>query len=454
MGTLAASRKYPGPWRSEEEPSITRNRSVTARPVAGIFFPLRRSLHLDSHGCSPAVLGKICREAARSPSFDSAAESLADLAEVDFSGRQVGCIALEVGDQLRQARDQQVDDFQNHRLRPETEVAPKLAVVSIDGGRYQTRSESQGPGIHDPAWREDKVADLVTMSTQKHTEDPPPQLPRCFTHKEGVVELVRGITSQGALADVIDPSAEAPASLGIFQPAPAETSWPPEPLVRTCQATTQDSEAFGPMVAAEAQRRNFFAAASRAFLGDGGLWIWTIHRTFFPTFEPIVDFVHVLTYVYLSAKALGGGTEAIWQRYLRWAEACWQGRVTEVLEELRQALEQMAPPVEGQEEKPTDPYQVISRAIGYFEHNRPRMDYPRYRRDGLPVTSGRVESLIKQFNRRVKGTEKAWNPDHAEMILQLRAAQLSDDDRLSKHLKNRPISPFRSYKATKRKKAG
>jgi len=47
------------------------------------------------------------------------------------------------------------------------------------------------------------------------------------------------------------------------------------------------------------------------------------------------------------------------------------------------------------------------------------MDYPRYRREGLPVTPGRVESLIKQFNRRVKGTEKAWNPDQAEMILSI-----------------------------------
>ena len=208
------------------------------------------------------------------------------------------------------------------------------------------------------------------------------------------------------------------------------------------------------MVAAEAQRRHFFAATLRAFLGDGGLWIWVIQRVYFPTFEPIVDFVHVLTYVDLAAKALGGGAHAVWQRYLRWATACWQGRVAEVLEELRQVHAAMAPPGEGQEEKPTDPYHVISRCLVYFEHNQPRMDYPRYRQQGLPVTSGRVESLIKQFNRRVKGTEKAWNPDQAEMILQLRAAQLSEDDRLSKHLKNRPISPFRSYKATKRRKAG
>ena len=83
----------------------------------------------------------------------------------------------------------------------------------------------------------------------------------------------------------------------------------------------------------------------------------------------------------------------------------------------------MTPPVEDREKKPADPYHVISKTIVYFEHNQPRMDYPRYRQQGLPVNSGRVESLIKQFNRRVKGTEKFWNEDQAETILQLRAAR-------------------------------
>jgi hypothetical protein len=413
-------------------------------------------LRLNSHDFSPAILGKLCREAARSTAFDRAAESLADLAEVKISGRQLGRIAHEVGEELRAARDQRVADFQSHRLVPETDVAPKLAVVSIDGGRYQARSEGQGPGAHDPAWREDKVADLVTMRTQDHAEDPHRELPRCFTRKKAVVELVQGITSQGAMADVIDPSAEGPVPLEVFEPAAdrADASWPPEPRVRTGQATTRDSAAFGPMVAAEAQRRNFFAATSRAFLGDGGLWIWKIQRTFFPTFEPIVDFVHVLTYVYLAAKAVGGGPDAVWRRYLGWAEACWRGRVGDVLDELRRALEAIPRPAESREERPTDPYHVVDKTIGYLEHNAPRMDYPRYRRQGLPVMSGRVESLIKQFNRRVKGTEKSWNEDQAEWILQLRAAQLSEDGRLAKHLKDRPISPFRQYKTTERRKAG
>ena len=61
-----------------------------------------------------------------------------------------------------------------------------------------------------------------------------------------------------------------------------------------------------PMVAAEAQERDFYRAGRRAFLGDGAAYNWGIHRGYFPDFEPITDFVHVLCYLYLAAWATGG----------------------------------------------------------------------------------------------------------------------------------------------------
>lgn len=418
-------------------------------------------MRLDSHNFSPAILGKILRATARSASFAAAAESLVDEAEIAISGRQAGRIAHEVGGQLRDERDRRVEQFQDRQATAESPIVPRLAVVAVDGGRIHTRSEEpgQGAGVHTPAWREDKVAHFSTMSTQCHADDPHPQLPRCFTQKKGVVELVQGIAGQGALADIVEPGGEsAPAALTVFEPADEPEKerprWPPEPLVRTCQATLGSSDEFGPMVAAEAQRRNFFAAQACAFLGDGGLWIWTLHRTYFSQFEPIVDFVHALAHVYLAAKAVGGGTTAVWQRYLDWATACWQGRVAEVLERLREILEAMPPPAAAEEQKPSDPYEVIRQTIVYLGHNAARMDYPRYRRAGLPTCSGLVESLVKQFNRRVKGTEKFWNPTGGETILQIRAAYLSEDERLNKYLKTRPISPYRRYQATERRKAG
>ena len=73
-----------------------------------------------------------------------------------------------------------------------------------------------------------------------------------------------------------------------------------------------------------------------------------------------------------------------------------------------------------------------------------RVDYPRYRRLGLPVTSTLMESLVKEFNLRVKGTEKFWNdPQGAEAILTVRAALLSEDDRFDRFFAQRPGCRYR-----------
>lgn len=61
----------------------------------------------------------------------------------------------------------------------------------------------------------------------------------------------------------------------------------------------------------------------------------------------------------------------------------------------------------------------------------------------LPVATVWMESLVKEINDRVKGTEMFWNdPEGAEAILQVRAAALSDDDRLIRHLQTRPGCSF------------
>ncbi len=66
-----------------------------------------------------------------------------------------------------------------------------------------------------------------------------------------------------------------------------------------------------------------------------------------------------------------------------------------------------------------------------------------YRRQGLPTTSVQMESFFKEINVRVKGTEKFWNDRiSGEAILQIRAAALCEDDRLSNFLGSRPGHPF------------
>ena len=91
--------------------------------------------------------------------------------------------------------------------------------------------------------------------------------------------------------------------------------------------------------------------------------------------------------------------------------------------------------------KADHPSKIVSLVLDYVTDNAGRMDYPRYRREGLPVTSTIVESLIKQFNQRVKGTEKFWLRGGAEAILQGRAAYLSEDGRGVAFYAHRPRGP-------------
>jgi hypothetical protein len=208
-------------------------------------------------------------------------------------------------------------------------------------------------------------------------------------------------------------------------------------------ASLTDSRSFGPLVAAEAQGRDFYAAARRAFVADGQAYNWTTHRGYFPDFVPVVDLLHVVCYLFAAAQAAGAEGRR-WPLYVAWLRACWQGRVAEVLAALEAAQERLGRPPPGEAVDAADPRRVVAEAVTYRTHNASRMDYPRYRRDGLPTTSSLVESLVGEVNARVKGRSKFWNrPGGAAAILQVRAALLSEDGRLERYFADRPGNCYR-----------
>jgi hypothetical protein len=416
-------------------------------------------LKLDTHGYSPAVLNKIVQAAGQVKSHRMAAQVLDVVGELSISGRHVNRLTEEIGTELREKRDRETEDFVHHRRQEPTAAAPQCVAISMDGGRTMTREPEQGAGVHGKGWKEYKAACIQTLKSQTFTEDPHPEPPRCFLDAPEVDKMVReiqahhGTRQENELPQLAELGlgketlASASHSSPVAEPQAAdEKTWPPKRTEnsRTCVATMQDCHEFGKMVAAEAYRRNFHVAPHGALLGDGGAWIWTQHAKWFSYLTAIADFVHPLTYLYVTATVLSANVSERWQKYVGWMTQCWQGRVAAVIADMEACLAQQEPHTGSGKLPATDPREVLRRTIGYLRNNQERMNYPEYRQQGLPVTSSMVESLIKEINYRVKGTEKFWdNPEGAEAILQVRAALLSDDDRLADHIASRPGSAFR-----------
>jgi len=400
-------------------------------------------LRLDNHGYSPTVLQLIARAAGRFASFADAAFALG-LAGVPISARHLARIAAEVGDELVRRRDEQVVRRRRRQLAARVAAPPAVVAVEVDGGRLRTRAADGGPGAHQPQYKEEKIACLVNLHTATVEQDPQPLPPASFLCPRRVRRLVQKIKGHAG-EQTQEEAGQEDATEAAPAPAEREPARPKGPdRVRTCVATMRDSRCFGPMVAAEAQERDFYRAQRRAFVADGAAYNWSIHKGYFADFEPIADLLHVLCYLYLAAQATGADDAERWSLYVRWLEACWRGRVSEVLAVLRVRQGEIGEPPKGEERDEKDPRRLVADALSYLGNNRSRMDYPRYRRQGLPITSSLAESLVGEFNARVKGRGKFWNrPLGAEPILQLRAAVLSEDERLARHFAQRPGNPYR-----------
>jgi hypothetical protein len=408
--------------------------------VSGIFFPQRIPLRIDGGSASPAVLEKKVLAVAYAPSYAIGELVLRKIGGIELSGRGLNKTAVKIGSEMAAQRDARTEAY-FHQALPRQHAQPKtaitLACVSVDGGRMQTRDEGGGKGVHHPHWRENKNALFLRMKSDCFACDPHPDLPECFANRERMKKLLSGVGEENTPAAAGE---EAASSAGVAEERVAN-DWRPARLFRTCLSSLEDSDAFGRMMEVEADARGFYHAAKKAFVSDGLPYNWVIQKRHFHDFTPILDFVHAVEHLYEAARCVHDDAQRRWMDYLRWARECWGGNVLRVIADLREHQRHLGLPPKDCEK--TDPRKVLADAIGYFQNNVSRMDYPAYRRQGLPTTSAHMESFVKEINARVKGTEKFWNDGASgEAILQIRAAALCEDDRLSNFLHSRPGHPF------------
>jgi hypothetical protein len=457
-------------------------------------------LRLDSQNLTPRARRKVVHAGGHEKSFGMGSKSLNELAEWNLNATRVAELTVQSGREMKEQQTARVEaHHQCEARRPLSEPRPAAAeapdnlpqvgVVEMDGGRIRTRQENERRGVTEPHWREFQAGCVVRLQSEPSPEDPHPEVPRLFLSRPKVQKLVTQLHRQKTAAaeemirDVVDGDVvegESEASIGEMlreaelaedageraaKDTPATTSAVgddpagraaavneeaarfkrPVRLQRTCVATLEGADACGRILAAESAARGLDQADRKGFLGDGQSSIWRVWQCYFQPlgYLGILDFVHLLSYVYAIAMAVGRDADEGWQRYVGWITALWQGRGADVLAQWRALAADFEVPAE--EALPeNDPRRPIQRAVTYLSHNLERVDYPRYRQLGLPVTSTLMESLVKEFNHRVKGTEKFWNdPGGAEAILTVRAALLSEDDRFAEHFATRPGCRYR-----------
>ncbi len=428
---------------------------------------------------------KIVYAGVHNTSFAGGSRDLQVLSGLNVPEKQVERLTKHIGQERVDQREHQVETFLElpliKRLASPVAHAPDLAVVLMDGGRLQildrrsnpstAQCDATDPEAHQPQpqpeqphaqpqseqssaqpqpeqskseepddgnqtrtghWREDKIGLLMTMTSKESSEDPCPRIPETFVNPLRIAKLAREI-KRGVLASD-DAVAETTEDESGTKPEECAEYTPPQVRVKSMVGTRVKAKRFGAILAAAAFARGFFAASRKAFVADGAETNWTIHKRWFSEFVAILDFIHALSYVYASAMA-GRGFRAGWDVYVRWITLVWEGRVAEVIEELGKRQVELGLPQAGDSE--TNPRQVVADALGYLRNNQDRMRYDEYRRLGLPLVSSHVESTVKQFNRRVKGTEKFWSEEGAEAILQLRADYLSETEPMERYWQER-----------------
>ena len=392
---------------------------------------------------SPTALKKVVYAGTQATSFPQGSRDLKELAELDVSPERVRRATERIGEERVAERDAQAAAYEAlpipaRHIVPADQPTPAVACVQMDGGRLQLfdRAEPQR-NEDDTFWREMKVGCLWSMTSEVSAEDPCPQLPASFVDPERMRRMVREIKGFSGS----DGSAEDEAE----EPRVDERPGRPQPLARSVVASRHGVETFGQLLASESHQRRFAAAQRKAFVADGSEANWGVWRRHFSHYVPILDFIHALTYVYAAATA-GQTLKEGWQAYRAWAQWLWSGQVDCVIAALAIRQQELGEPT--QETPKTSPSAIVATSLVYLRNQQSRMDYPEYRKQGLPMTSTYVESTVKQINRRMKGTEKFWSHG-VEPMLTLVADHLSDTPTLTHFWRNRPhhLTGCRGYQS-------
>lgn len=329
-----------------------------------------------SEGSSPALVSRVGRQCAWLPSYEIARQELAAQG-TPLSIKVVHRIARQLGAAVLTARTRDLLRWRAGQVPPGQTLAGKRVAAQVDGGRIRLRRVT----------RKQKGRGKKKRQRRRYQAE----------WREPKLLIIYEVDEQGRLK-----AGTKPWSDGTFGG--------PDALLE--------------LLAFHLHRWGAAAAAVVTFVADAAPWIWErldwvqqrVGLTA-PQVRRVLDGCHALHNVSLALEALGlAQTERrrLDNKMRRWLRRGWPGLVVRELEKRGEAR--------GWPEALTQP-------LGYLTKHRAagHRAYGPFRRQGLPLGSGAVESAIRRvINLRLKGPGLMWLAENAEGALVLRAAAVTE----------------------------
>ncbi len=329
------------------------------------LIPKDRELDIVSSSFSPGVRRMMGHVGAKEP-FVAGREDLEKLAGLKLTTKAVERVAEAIGEQIeeisRHERAQAIAD----KVMP-LRSTPKF-YISYDGTGVpvtgRERKGRQGKGLNGEAHtREAKLGCVFTQTTVDEKGYP-----------------VRDEASTSYVG-AIEPAAE-----------------------------------FGWRIYAEALRRGLRRAQQVIVIGDGASWVWNIAQEHFPGALQIVDLYHAREHLADLSKLIYESQPA---QAKQWCAARSRELDQGVVELILRRIRCLRPQAASAQE-------ALRKEINYFETNKERMRYSKFRAQGLFVGSGVIEAGCRTIvGQRLKESGMYWSVRGANAIIALRCAELS-----------------------------
>jgi len=342
-----------------------KRRGVGRRQASGSgVYPVLEALGI-SHRATPALRSEVARQTVRNASFAEARQALHERG-IHMNDKTVRTLALEVGAEALDHRKARIEAARDGQVFS-NEFAGQRLVVSTDGGRVRLREggkrgrkgKKRRRRYRTP-WREPKLVAVYVID------------------KKG-----RKVKAIPVLYD----------------------------------GTLGDADATFEILVAELELRGAADAKEIILVADGARWIWNRADALAEALGldskrivKVADFYHAVEHLTNIAELCASWTEARRKRWLRRMRRHLKaGRIGVVLQAARTLCR-------GRNAA------KIRTEIEYFEDRRDLMRYDKFRRRGIPLGSGAVESAIRRVvNLRLKGPSIFWRGHNAERMLYLRA---------------------------------